>query len=41
MLLKMCGYAKGFDKTNCMPFLVKYEQLFKNTIKLETNSAIV
>lgn len=30
----MSGYAKGFDKTNFMSFLVKYERLFKNTIKL-------
>ena len=30
MLPKMSGYAKSFDKTKCMSFLIKNDELLKN-----------
>ena len=41
MLPKMSGYAESFDETKYISFLIKDEELLKNTIKSGIKSEIV
>ena len=41
MLPKISGYARSFDETKYMSFLIKDEKLLKNTIKSGIKSIIV
>lgn len=41
MLPKISEYAKSFDETKGMSFLIKHEELLKNTVKSGIKSVIV